>query len=100
MGKRLKRGEILESIVRPNARIAAGFEQARVTLKDGGAVSGTVRAETDQELSLESLEEGMVRVPKASIVTRTRGLSPMPEGLDRLLTARELRDLIEYLAGL
>ncbi|HAM72417.1 MAG TPA: hypothetical protein DCM86_12315 [Verrucomicrobiales bacterium] len=100
VGKRLKRGEILESIVRPNARIAAGFEQARVTLKDGGAVSGTVRAETDQELSLESLEEGMVRVPKASIVTRTRGLSPMPEGLDRLLTARELRDLIEYLAGL
>ena len=100
VGKRLKREEILESILRPNASISAGFEQAQITTRDGNIHAGLVKQETDTEVVLESLEEGIVRLAKSRVQSRVRGLSAMPEGLEKLMTLRELRDLIEYLSGL
>ena len=100
VGKRLGRSEILESILRPNSKIAVGFEQAFITLKDGTTHSGTVRNESDIELTIENLDDGVTRVAKADIMKRERGLSPMPEGLEALLSRRELRDLLEYLSAL
>lgn len=100
VGKRLRRVEILESILRPNAKIAPGFEQAQITLKDGTTRIGTVRGETDSELTIESLDDGTTRVMKADILKRERGLSAMPEGLEALLSRREFRDLLEYLSAL
>jgi quinoprotein glucose dehydrogenase len=34
------------------------------------------------------------------VIARSKGLSPMPEGMDKMLTRRELRDLVEFLASL
>jgi quinoprotein glucose dehydrogenase len=100
VGKRLRREDILESILKPNARIATGFEQAQITMRDGATHAGVVRRESDTELWVESLEDGVVRLAKSDIIRRARGLSAMPEGLGRMLTLRELRDLVEYLSGL
>ena len=36
----------------------------------------------------------------SEVVERRPDISAMPEGLTKFLTRRELRDLVEYLAGL
>lgn len=69
-------------------------------LRSGRELAGTVQAETGQELTLNTPEEGMVVVKKSEITDRRKGLSGMPEGLAEILSPRELRDLIEFLAGL
>ncbi len=91
---------LLESIIHPNAQLAPGFESVSLALKDGRSLAGTVRNETGEELTINSPEDGLVIVKKPDIANRTKTLSPMPEGLADLLSRRELRDLIEYLASL
>jgi quinoprotein glucose dehydrogenase len=104
IGRRQNREYLLESIVWPNQKIAPSFETVALTLKDGALVSGTVKSETANRLSIETLsEEGtpsLRTIPIADIARRDRGPSAMPEGLATALTPRELRDLIEYLATL
>jgi quinoprotein glucose dehydrogenase len=91
---------ILESIVDPNRQIAAGYEPITVTLKFGQDYAGILKEETATGLTLNSLEDGILKLKKSEIARRDRGLSAMPEGLDRLLSKRELRDLIEFVATL
>ena len=105
VGKRLTRDDILESIVAPNAKIAAGFETAVLTLKDGRTLTGRVKNETAASLLLETTD-GETGAPVeepievAKITERERGLSPMPEGLAAMLTPFQLRDLVEFLSNL
>lgn len=97
---RLDRRQILESILHPNAQIATGFENVLLQLRDGREVAGMVRSESPTELTVISGEDGELRIPVASITERRRTLSAMPEGLAEMLTRRQLRDLIEFLATL
>jgi quinoprotein glucose dehydrogenase len=92
------RAYLLESIVLPNKHIAEGFETLLVTTKDGTSYAGIVKSENGTELVLNSPEDGIVTIKKSEITARNRGLSAMPEGVAALLTRRELRDLVEYLA--
>jgi quinoprotein glucose dehydrogenase len=96
---RKPREYILESIVAPNRQIAAGFETVLVTLKDGTAVAGQLKKETDTDLDINSPEDGMVHVKKANITSRERGLSPMPEELRQMLSKQDLRNLVEFLSS-
>jgi len=100
VGKRLTREQLLESIVFPNRAIAPGYENATLVLKGGANHSGLVKSETAAELVLDSSEDGKLRLKKSDIEKRIRTLSAMPEGLDKQMSRRELRDLVEYLAGL
>lgn len=100
VGKRLSRRQILESIVTPNAQIAAGFENVVLTLKDGRAIAGTLKSEANGQLKLVSGEDGELNIASADVQSRERGPSAMPDGLAALLTRFELRDLIEYLGSL
>ncbi|MEO5804851.1 MAG: c-type cytochrome, partial [Verrucomicrobiota bacterium] len=97
---RQSRGYLLESILEPNKQIAPGFENIVVTLKNGTAAAGLVKSEDKNELVLNSPEDGIVRIKKEEIEKRERGLSSMPEGMTKVLTQFELRDLIEFLANL
>ena len=45
-------------------------------------------------------EAKLIEIPKADIEERKRGASAMPEDLSKKLTRAELRDLVEFLAGL
>lgn len=100
VGKRLTREQLLESIVFPNRVIAAGFENATIVLRGGANHAGLVKSETATELVLDSPEDGKLTLKKADIEKRIRGLSAMPEGVDKLITRRELRDLVEFLSTL
>jgi len=97
---RYDREYILRSIVYPNAAIAQGFENLLVTLKNGTSYAGIIKADTDAELVINSPEDGEVKIKKADITAREKGLSGMPEGLVDQLSKMELRNLVEFIASL
>jgi quinoprotein glucose dehydrogenase len=99
VGSRRTREYILESIVYPNKQIAAGFETVVVTLKNGSSFAGIVKSEDGNELVLKSPDSGLARIRKLDIEKRERGLSGMPDGMGEVLSKRDLRNLVEFLAS-
>lgn len=100
IGKKYDREFLLQSIVDPSAKIAEGFENLVVTLKDGGVLTGMFKGETAAELRILSPEDGLIRIPKADVAKRETGMSGMPGGMGDVLSKREIRDLVEFLANL
>ncbi len=94
------RAYFLESIVTPNASIAPGFESVLITRRDGLPVVGIVRSETATELVILSPEDGLVTVKQADVLARAKSASGMLEGVADAIGARDLRDVVEYLATL
>jgi quinoprotein glucose dehydrogenase len=99
VGARSPREYLLESIVEPNARIAAGYESVVVNTKDGAVHAGILRDETHAELVLMPPSGVPEVIPKPQIASREKGLSGMPP-LGLVLSKRDLRDVVEYLARL
>ncbi len=97
---RVTREHLLESIVFPNQQVTQGFETAMLSLKNGTAYAGIVKAESDAELTLLTPEDGELKLKKVDITSRDKGLSGMPEGFGQLLSRQELRDVIEFLGTL
>ncbi|HEX3987911.1 MAG TPA: PVC-type heme-binding CxxCH protein [Verrucomicrobiae bacterium] len=94
---------ILESILFPNKQIAAGFESLIVQMNDGKSYSGVVKSQTDDELTLLTQEETEfvpVKLKKSDIKKKVNGLSAMPEGIGKVLSKADIRNLVEYLATL
>jgi quinoprotein glucose dehydrogenase len=100
IGSKQNREYLLESIVDPNKQIAKGYETAVLTLTSGQVVTGIVKAETAKELQLMTVEGKLVTVPRDKIDERQSGKSAMPEDVIKSLSKTELRDLVEFLAGL
>jgi quinoprotein glucose dehydrogenase len=100
IGAKKDRRYLLESILKPSAQIAPGFESVILTMKDGDTITGTLKKETEAALHVEVADEGVTEVSKAEIAERRKTLSAMPEGLEQMLDKRELRDVIEFLASL
>ncbi len=98
IGSRRDRGYLVESITHPNAQIAEGWENLLVTAEDGTTYAGIVKRETPGELEINSPEDGLVKVQKSKIKSRTRTLSAMPEEFRQILPKKDLRDLVEFLA--
>jgi quinoprotein glucose dehydrogenase len=91
---------LLESIVAPNRQIAKGFESVTLTLFDGRTVSGVLKAEDKKEIKLVTAENQPLTIKVEDVELRRAGKSAMPEDLHTKLTKRELRDVVEFLAGL
>jgi quinoprotein glucose dehydrogenase len=100
IGKRQNREYILESIIYPNAKIAPGFESVLVTMNNGTAYAGIVKKDDASVLEINSPEDGVLKLNKAEIKTRERGLSGMPEELRQIMTKQDIRNVVEFLSGL
>jgi quinoprotein glucose dehydrogenase len=100
VGATYPREYLLESIVKPNAKIAPGFQNVVVTLKTGAVQAGMVTAEDEISLTLKLADNSTTKLAKAELLKRESGPSSMPEIFGQILTKAELRDLVEYLAGL
>ena len=98
--KKQDRAYVLQSIVHPNAAIAAGFENVLVTLKNDTTYAGVIKSDTDTELEINSPEDGLMKLKKSDIKTREKGLSGMPEGFADQLSRQDLRNLVEFIASL
>ncbi len=100
IGSTLTRPQIVESLLAPNARIAPGYGVVSITLKNGEKADGTLRSETDAEVVLlTGTPPAERKIPKADIASRTDPVSAMPP-LGLILKPREVRDLVEFLAGM
>ena len=95
----LSREQILEALVEPSARLAPGFGSVILTLKDGQIVTGVLEKETGQELIIRTSEAEPMDIPVSRIKKRENMISSMPP-MGTLISKRELRDLIAYLATL
>ena len=99
IGNILSREQILESLIEPSKRLAPGYGSVALTLKDGQKVNGILEEETEDELTLRTSEAEPLEIPVSRIEKRENMPSAMP-AMGRLISKRELRDLIEYLANL
>jgi quinoprotein glucose dehydrogenase len=99
IGGRASREYILESIIKPSAKIAPGFEIASVTKKNGETVIGTLVARNEQGVQMKVGDAAPVGIPTADIKTVESAPSGMPEVAAFVLTKAEIRDLVEYLAN-
>jgi quinoprotein glucose dehydrogenase len=100
IGSKQKRDYLLEAIVDPNRQIAKGYETVVLELSNGQVVSGIVKEENARELRLMTAEGTLVTVPRGQIEERQAGKSAMPQDLIKSLSKAEVRDLVEFLAGL
>jgi quinoprotein glucose dehydrogenase len=99
VGARQTREYLLESIVDPNAKIAEGFETMMLTLKDGSIHAGILKAESSEELTIMPPTGTAEKLKKSEIAAREKGMSAMPP-LGAVLSKRDLRDVVEFMAGL
>jgi quinoprotein glucose dehydrogenase len=99
IGARASREYILESIIKPSAKIAAGFEIVSVTKKNGETVIGTLLQRDDKLVRVKTGDSDSVEIPATDIKTFESAPSGMPEVAAFVLTKAEIRDLVEFLAG-
>lgn len=101
IGLRYQKSELIESIVKPTAKIAQGFATQIVATEEGLTFSGFVIRESGDEIELRTAQGKSILIPKDSIEARKESpKSVMPEGLVHNLTAKELASLIAYLQSL
>jgi quinoprotein glucose dehydrogenase len=100
IGKKYKRDYLLESIVDPNKQIAKGYETVVLTLNSGLTKIGVLKSEDANEVRIMTAEGQLLAIPKSQIDDRSRGPSAMPSDLIQKMSRTEVRDLVEFLAGL
>jgi len=93
------RRDMLEAIVFPSASFARGFEPVAISTKDGRVQSGIIGRETASAVYLRTTDRAEIRIARTDLEELSPStVSIMPQGLDKTLTADELRDLIEFLS--
>ena len=95
---RYKRHEIIESILKPNAKIAQGFETNVFVMKSGKTLNGFVTREAGDEVDIRDAAGLGFTLKKADIDERAQSkISVMPEQLVDTLTVPELASILAYL---
>ena len=97
---------LIESVCRPNAKIAQGFSTVRVVANETSGKStteyiGFVTKESGDEVQMRDLTGKVMTVNKSRITKRdTLPGSMMPEGLADALSLDDFRALLGYLQSL
>ena len=95
---RYNRTELCESILKPSAKIAQGFEPQSFTLKNGDQVEGFVVKESGDSVEVRNAVGAVTVVEKGDLAKREKlAQSIMPEGLVANLTPVQLGSLLAYL---
>ncbi|NDV16664.1 c-type cytochrome [Muricauda sp. TY007] len=99
IGSRLTREQILEALIEPSKRIAPGYGSVVLTLTNGQEVTGLLVEENEEGLVLRTSDAEPLEVAHSRIQKRRNLPSGMP-AMGKMISKRELRDLIEYLSNL
>jgi putative heme-binding domain-containing protein len=101
IGKRYSAAELIESILRPSAKIAQGFETYQFTMTDGKLFQGFVVSESARSVLIREATGAQRELKRADVESRVMlQQSMMPDGLVNNLTPEELASLIAYLQSL
>jgi putative heme-binding domain-containing protein len=99
IAKRLSKQEILESLIDPSKRIAPGYGVVTLELDNGKKVVGVLAEENSKSILVKQGASPDTLVMKANVKTRKDAPSSMPD-MKAVLSRREIRDLVSYLATL
>lgn len=99
VGSRLSREQLLEALLLPSRRVVPGYGTVAVTTDEGRVLSGILLEDTPKRLVLRDEHGRRLEIPRARIAARTGPVSAMPP-MQNTLSRAEIRDLIEFLAGL
>ncbi|MBO0324142.1 HEAT repeat domain-containing protein [Muricauda sp. CAU 1633] len=99
IGNILSREQLLEALIEPTKRIAPGYGSVTLTLTNGQEVTGLLESENEEELILRTSDAEPLEVAHSRIQSRRNLPSAMPP-MGKVISKRELRDLIEYLSSL
>jgi len=101
IGSKLGKDALLVSILDPSAGISHNFETFVAVTDDGKVVSGLLVSKTDSEVVLKDAE-AILHTLKLAEVDELKKLSTslMPADLQKLLSAQDLVDVVEYLTTL
>ena len=101
IGKRYKKTELVESILKPAAKIAQGFDTYLFVMDTGKVITGFVSGESADEVQLRQTNGVALSLKKDEIEIRQKKKeSMMPKGVVDTLTPEQLADLIAYLQSL
>ena len=101
IGTRYSRTELCESILKPSAKIAQGFETQWFKMKDDEVLDGFVTREGGDDLDVRNAAGITTTLARKDIKERgKRELSMMPQGLLDKLTPQDLASLLAYLESL
>ena len=99
--KRYQKAELIESIVKPSAKIAQGFESQYFVTNDGKILEGFVVRESGEEIEFRNVAGLAAVLKKTEIEDRgKRATSIMPSGLVDKLNPGQLASILSYLESL
>jgi putative heme-binding domain-containing protein len=97
IGSKLSREAMYVSILDPSAAISHNFETYSLLTDEGVSITGLLVSETDDSVTLRTSEGIDKTADKDSIeLFKKQKRSLMPQDLQKLLTADQLVDLVEY----
>lgn len=97
IGREKERAYLLESLVQPSAVVRLGYGLITISPKSGDAISGTLVQEDAASLKVKLPDGTEKRIARADIANMTPPMSVMPP-MHGILTKRQLRDVVAYLA--
>jgi putative heme-binding domain-containing protein len=98
---RYTKAELIESIVKPSAKIAQGFETYKFETADGKVRTGFIVRESGTEVEIRDETGTATEIRKENLVGRKQvNVSVMPEKLVDHLTPAELASILAYLESL
>lgn len=101
IGSKLSKEAFYVSILDPSAGISHNFETYTFLLEDGGVLNGILVSQTDAEFQVKTAEAIVRKIPADQVSEFKKSpVSLMPADLQKLLTAQNLVDVVEYLTTL
>jgi putative heme-binding domain-containing protein len=91
---------LLESVVKPSAHIAPGFDLVTFTLNDGSTESGSVVSESATGIVVKRGDGSQAKIDPKQVKQRVIAPSSMPEIYGAMLTRTQLRDVVAFLKAL
>lgn len=101
IGKKLSRDALFHSILYPSAGISHNYETWSIITESGNQVSGLKISETAESITIKNTEAIVRTVKREDIDDLVKqDISLMPADIQKLMTAQELVDVVDYLQTL
>jgi putative heme-binding domain-containing protein len=101
IGSKLTTEAFFVSILDPNAGISHNYESYNVVTTGGMVLTGILVSRTDQSVTLRSAEAVDKEIPTSDIDELQKSpISLMPADLQKLMSAQDLVDVVEYVTTL
>ncbi|GAA4433000.1 PVC-type heme-binding CxxCH protein [Bremerella cremea] len=91
---------IVESLLRPSAKVKENFHSLIILTDEGKVVTGIPVRENQEMLVLRDADGKEIEIPQEAIDDRAEGRSLMPDGSIDSLTQKEIVDLATFLSKL